>query len=294
MVELVEKASRPGQRWSRRQFLQRLGLGGLLAGLGSGGSLGAYGFLVEPRLLEVNRMPLRVRRLPQAFHGTTVALLADLHVGMAPDIAFLHSVVDRVLQASPTLVLLAGDYVISKDRDERRMVEELVSRLRAPLGIYAALGNHEHWTEAGSVVAALERGGATVLRNECVALQRDGQTLYVAGVDDVRVRRDDLPSALKGIPADGCAVLLAHEPDFADEAAADSRVALQLSGHSHGGQVRLPFVPRILPRLGRKYPEGLYQVGPLQLYTSRGIGETWPPVRINCPPELPILELLAE
>jgi predicted MPP superfamily phosphohydrolase len=131
-----------------------------------------------------------------------------------------------------------------------------------------------------------------MLVNESTMLERGGEKLVIAGIDDLYDNHHDLERALAGVPEDAAVMLLAHEPDFADAAARDARLILQLSGHSHGGQVRLPFVGQAwLPRLGQKYPAGLYHVGGMQVYTNRGIGVVGVPVRFNCRPEVTLLTL---
>jgi len=155
--------------------------------------------------------------------------------------------------------------------------------------VLACLGNHDHWTDADAVAGALSDAGLTMLRN---AAREVADGLWVAAVDDVWEQQADLGKALEGAPAGAIIVLLAHEPDYADEVAADGRVSLQLSGHSHGGQVRLPFIGApFLPYLGRKYPAGLYRVGGMWLYVNRGVGLISPAVRFNCRPEVTLLTL---
>jgi len=139
---------------------------------------------------------------------------------------------------------------------------------------------------------ALRRGGVRLLMNSIHTLERNGEQVHIAGVDDVYEYRDDLDAVMTQLPKDGCAILLAHEPDFADTSAATERFDLQLSGHSHGGQVVVPFIgPPVLPDLGKKYPSGLYQVGNMLQYTNRGVGTSIPPVRFNCRPEITIFTL---
>jgi hypothetical protein len=131
-----------------------------------------------------------------------------------------------------------------------------------------------------------------VLENSHVALQREDETIYLAGVGDIWEEHDDLPAALDGIPAGETVILLAHEPDFADEAARDGRVDLQLSGHTHGGIVRFPGLPAFITvYLGQRYTDGLYAVGGLQLYVNRGLGVVRPPVRFGSRPEVTLLTL---
>jgi len=158
-------------------------------------------------------------------------------------------------------------------------------------GALASLGNHDHWTDADTVAGALSDAGLTVLRN---AAREVADGLWIAAVDDVWEQRADLDQALADVPASATVVLLAHEPDYADTVAAGGRVSLQLSGHSHGGQIRVPFVgPLVLPRLAHKYPAGLYRVSRMWLYVNRGVGLVRPAVRFNCRPEVTLLKLQA-
>ena len=277
------------RRISRRRFL-RWPLAAAGAGTGVAG-LGGYAFWIEPRWLEVVRLAIAIPNLPAPFHGLCVAHLTDLHLGPAVPREYVATAVDAALAARPDLVVLTGDYVSALDGGEAAALVAEASRLAAPLGVYAVYGNHDYWTDQKAVAAALGQAGVALLRNDAVALGRGGATLYLVGVDDALEGRADLEAALRAVPADGCAVLLAHEPDFAEEAARDSRVALQLSGHSHGGQVGLLGVPLVLPMLARKYPRGLYRVGGMQLYTNRGVGLIRPPARLGCRPEVALVTL---
>jgi hypothetical protein len=153
------------------------------------------------------------------------------------------------------------------------------------------LGNHDVLTDADRVTSSLSAGGIQVLVNQSVPMERNGARFWLAGVDDVLSGNSDLKETLHNVPADEALVLLAHEPDYADRVA-HFPVDLQLSGHSHGGQVRVPFVPPLfLPELAQKYIWGLYKIGGLTLYTNPGLGTVGVPVRINCPPEITLLTL---
>lgn len=157
----------------------------------------------------------------------------------------------------------------------------------------AVLGNHDHWSDERVVRDALRRSGIADICNTVYSINRNGEQLHIAGVDDVWVRRQRLDMVLAQLPTDGAAVLLAHEPDYADVSTLAERFDLQLSGHSHGGQVRLPLIGApVLPYLGEKYPMGLYQVGTMQLYTNRGVG-VLPRIRarLNCRPEISLFTL---
>ena len=130
------------------------------------------------------------------------------------------------------------------------------------------------------------------LRNSVYTMRRGSDSLHLAGVGDVFVRDDNLDLVLKRLPIDGAAILLAHEPDFGDLSASTGRFDLQISGHTHGGQVVLPFFgPPILPDLGTRYPSGLYHIGEMLLYTNRGVGMSLPPIRFNCRPEITVFTL---
>jgi hypothetical protein len=271
---------------SRRDVLKRmLGCLGVSVVAGVGGP--AYAALLEPQWLALERVTIPVEGLPPAAQGLRLAFLSDLHLGPDVDRDHVNQAIDLALSAAPDLILLAGDFVSQSQAIPR--CAALVSRLRAPGGVFACLGNHDHWTAPEQVATALADVGVRVLRNQAVEVMGG---LWLAGVDDVWEEQADLDAALVDVPEDAVVVLLAHEPDFADAVAADGRVALQLSGHSHGGQVRLPLIgPPILPYLGQRYSAGRYRVGRLQLYVTRGVGLISPPVRFNCRPEVTLVEL---
>lgn len=268
-----------------------------LSALGGAG----YSTLVEPSWLAVKRVDVPLPGLPVNLDGFTIVQLSDLHRGPWVTQEDIAQAVKLALRQDANLVVLTGDYV-SRSAQYAPSCAEALSPLAAsgeesPLrfggagggNVLACLGNHDHWTDAVAVAGALADAGVTVLRN---AAREVADGLWVAAVDDVWEEHADLEKALEGIPAGAAVVLLAHEPDYADEAAADGRVSLQLSGHSHGGQVRLPIVgPPVLPYLAHKYHAGLYQVSGMWLYVNRGVGLITPPVRFNCRPEVTLLTL---
>ena len=261
----------------------------------SGPALWWYGTVLVRGMLEVVPVRVGLPRLPRPFAGLRVAQISDLHFGPLVGAGAVRAAVDTVLGLQPDLVVVTGDYVSTLEHGEADLIVQELSRLEAPLGVFAVLGNHDHWTDPEVVADAIRRAGVTLLRNSSVRLDRSGEAIFLAGVDDVWEKKHDLGLALSDVPDDGCAILLAHEPDFADESSKDSRIALQLSGHSHGGQVRIPGRgPIRLPYLGQKYPEGLRQIGAMQQYTNRGIGVIFPPVRFNCRPEVTLFELASE
>ncbi|MHB1416301.1 MAG: metallophosphoesterase [Chloroflexota bacterium] len=274
---------------SRRRFLRgALASAGLFA---AGGAFGGYAFYVEPRAFEVTSLSLSPVKLPRGFSGLRIAQISDLHIGGPLGADYYRAALKAVADLAADLIVSTGDHLSSLRSGEAALLTELLSGLWAPLGVYAILGNHDYWAGAPSVVAALRSAGVRVLRNEHVPLARGRDTLYLAGLDDAWEGQVDLAAALAGTPSAGRVVLLAHEPDLADEAARDERVCLQLSGHTHGGQVNIPGLPQVLPHLGRKYPRGLYRVGEMYVYTNRGLGVVGPGLRLNCRPEITLLEL---
>jgi len=248
-----------------------------------------YAALIEPRWPVVERVNVPLPGLPTDLDGFTIVHLSDLHRGPVMTQENITQAVDLALRQEADLIVLTGDYV-SRSADYAPSCAEALSPLVASGDVLACIGNHDHWTNADAVAGALADAGITVL---CNAAQDVADGLWVAAVDDVWERYADLEKALEEVPAGAEVVLLAHEPDYADEVASDGRVSLQLSGHSHGGQVRLPFIgPPLLPYLGRKYPAGLYRVGGMWLYVNRGVGLISPPVRFNCRPEVTLLTLV--
>ena len=274
-------------RVTRRRFLKWMLGGSATISLSALGGM-SYATFVEPDWLALERINVPLASLPAALDGFTIAQLSDLHRG--PDVAQedVARAVKLALRQKADLILLTGDYV-SVSAAYAPSCAEALAPLTAGGDALACLGNHDHWTDADAVAGALTDAGLFVLRNSAREVA-DG--LWVAAVDDVWEQHADLEQALENIPAGATIVLLAHEPDYADVAAADGRVSLQLSGHSHGGQVRLPLIGLpILPYLARKYPVGRYRVGGMCLYVNRGIGLIPPAIRFNCRPEVTLLTL---
>jgi predicted MPP superfamily phosphohydrolase len=277
---------------TRRKFLRLMAAAGAEVGTFALG--GAYTIWAEPYWLSVERVTVALAGLPDVLNGLTIAQISDLHVGHFLGQKDVARAVDVVLSLRPSLVVVTGDYVTIA-ADHAGLCAPELARLHAPLGVFFILGNHDHWTNAPVVTRILRDAGLDLLINEGRLVESNGAAFWLAGVDDVWERHADLDRALAGAPKDVLKVLLAHEPDYADAVAADGRVSLQLSGHSHGGQVRFPFVGSpVLPYLATKYPYGLRGIGRMWLYTNRGIGIVSPPVRLNCRPEVTLFSLTAD
>jgi uncharacterized protein len=283
---------------TRRRFLQAT------AGL-AGAALVTDGFILEPNDPHVVRVEMPLARLPEAFDGFTICQLSDFHYLPHWSNHIIRAAVEVANQLQPDLFVLTGDFVtlpIASDYFGLRLstalyaepCAQLLTPLRAKEGRLCVLGNHDVNTRTSLVIEILQSFDLPVLDNRAVAIERDGTRLWIAGVDDYLNGEPDLDLAMKGIPADEPVVMLVHEPDVVKHVAKYS-VDLQLSGHSHGGQVALPGVgPLYLPPLATRYPRGLYRFGPLTLYTNIGLGTIRVHMRMNCPPEITLFTLRAK
>lgn len=284
-------------RFSRRDFLKAAAILGLDAVLLAAGGVG-YVTRVEPFWVELRRVRVRLPRLPRAFAGLRVAQLSDIHIGPSMPVERVAELLQMAAGAAPDLLALTGDFVLTYGARGLSYQAELaefsgvLAEISRQIPVLAVLGNHDHWYNAAQVRAALEAGGAQVLSNSVYALERGGERFFLAGIDDAYEGKDNLDAVLYQLPPEGGALLLSHVPDFADQSAPTGRFDLQISGHSHGGQVVLPFIgPPVLPKGGKKYVSGLYRVGTMLQYTNRGVGMTFPAVRFNCRPEITVFTL---
>jgi predicted MPP superfamily phosphohydrolase len=276
---------------SRRLFLK------WIAGIGvTVGSMAGYIRTVEPRWLTIERLELPISGLPSHLDGKKIVQMSDIHLSQYFSPERLANAIEKVAQLSPDWLVLTGDFVGNHAQDAVGLVEPLRS---LPMPIYAVYGNHDYWSHNPTVTRFLGEANVNILRNASAQVA-DG--LWFAGVDDLWSGRPDLTAAMRDIPSQTSTVLLAHEPDFFDIVLHENApVALQLSGHSHGGQVRLPsskpdpagfysYAP-VLPQYGRRYPIGLRFIDGRYVYTNRGLG-VWPlPLRFNCRPELTLVTL---
>ncbi len=276
---------------NRRKFIQLAAAAGL-------GAVAADTVLVEPNWPRVVKQEIRLRRWPSRLDGFTIALLSDFHYDPYFSVHPLHAAIGIVNALHPAMIVLTGDFVSVPDFGEpgkgaalAEPCAQLLRQMQAPLGLWAVMGNHDVLTDPDRVTSALRAVGIQVLTNQSTPIESKGARFWLSGIDDVLGGGADLELTLRAIPDGEATILLAHEPDYADHVVSRP-VDLQLSGHSHGGQVRLPFIrPFYLPDLGRKYVWGLYNIGDLTLYTNRGLGTVGVPVRLNCPPEITFLTL---
>ena len=244
----------------------------------------------SPRIVELDVI---VRGLPAAFDGFRVGQISDVHCSSYTPKSRVVSWVAALNAERPDLIAVTGDLVSSGDRYTDDVASAL-GGLKAPDGVFACMGNHDYFCNAEKLVAGLRRGGVDVLRNAGVHLERDGATLYVAGIEDSWTGRHDMSRTLADRREGEATLLLAHDPNHFP-AAAKAKVEVTLSGHTHGGQMALPlFGGRYnLARLMTRFTHGLFADGGSQLYVSRGVGTTGPPVRLFAPAELTVLTLRA-
>jgi predicted MPP superfamily phosphohydrolase len=275
---------------SIQRNLPRWYLGSLL-GLGLaaiGGTTFTYLTKIEPEAVEITKVTIPLPNLPEAFDGYSVVQISDWHLGEWMTLDRMLDIARQVNDLKPDVILMTGDFISKNQYHLHQKLTRAMSAFHARDGIFAVLGNHDYWVRNNAVARAIQAAGnCRLLLNSNAVICRDGTALHIAGIDDVWEGRHDLDAALQGIPAGSAVILLAHEPDKAEAAAATGRVGLQLSGHTHGGQIRLPFKGAlVLPDLGEKYDMGLFNINGMGLYVNRGIGMVAPYVRFNCRPEI--------
>ena len=274
------------QTISRRSFLKMTGSVGAL------GLAASYPVFIERYVVLTNTYRLCVPRLPDAFTGLRLIQLSDLHYGSLMPLSMIEDVVRRANELSGDVILCTGDYV-----HERRSVRQIdavwpvLARLKAPLGTFSVLGNHDHWADTARSQHWLTETGQD-LRHKVVPIEKSGQRIWLVGAGDFWEDHGNLDDLLRQVPGSDCRIVLAHNPDTADTGFS-GRVDLMISGHTHGGQVRLPFLGTpVLPVRNKNYSSGLkYSPRGLGVFISKGIGWAYFPVRFNCFPEIAVLEL---
>lgn len=283
MIGLVK----PTQRFNRRNILRLM-----LAG--AAGSV-ANGFWIEPDYLSITRQDVSCKKLPAGLDGLRIGLIADLHYRPDQDAGLLEDVVARIQQEKPDIIALAGDY-ISADPGVISPMLACLGNMNATHGIFAVMGNHDGWAGNAAIFRQqFEKAGISFLINQHSVLSIRGESLAVAGTDFVWLGRPDPVKTMRGISKNTPILALVHEPDYFDTMCAAREVTLQLSGHTHGGQCRVPLLD-VAPKTvkhGRKYVYGNFSNEDSRLFVTRGVGTSGPRLRFACPPELAILTLRA-
>jgi predicted MPP superfamily phosphohydrolase len=254
----------------------------------------AYGVLVRRRWFRVVEREVTVFGLDPKLDGMRVAQLSDLHIGTMTPKSWALRWARAANERAPDVAVVTGDMVTSGAAFHEDIADS-IGELRAKFGVFVSMGNHDYFGEGEPLISLLRARGVNVLRNEGRVLERDGAKLWLAAIDDTWTRRDDLVAAMRGRPDGAPTVLLAHDPArFEDAAEAGADVVL--SGHTHGGQVAVPFLYRhlSLARLAHRYNVGLYRRRRATLHVHPGLGTTGPPIRLGVPPEVTILVLRRE
>ena len=275
----------------RRRFL--LGAGSTPA------SLALYSSEIARHEIDIVRRPIALRNLPEPFHGFRIAQISDIHLDQFTEPGFVERIIRQINTLTPDMVVLTGDFIsrgplpLRFGEHEAYRCGEILHDLTCPLR-YAVLGNHDTAVSSAVVTDALTTNGIPVLIDRYVPIERGNRRLWLGGVNDPDTEHPRLDLAVPKKP-DGPVILMAHEPDYIDDVFRHRRaplIDLMLAGHTHGGQVRLPIAGALyLPRMGKKYIEGLFRFDHLQLYVNRGIGTVGLPLRLNCPPEITVLTL---
>lgn len=284
---------------TRRTFIKRA-VGTVLtaAGLGTGGYF--YAREVEPRMLDITRHTIKNAVLPSGFDGVRIIQFSDTHIGFQYKIEQLEQLISQINDLNPDMIVFTGDLLDDpRHFTQKNKLISMLSNLDAPLGKYAVYGNHDHGGYGSDLYKQImEQSGFTLLLNTSANIKLlDGSSIWIAGIDDAMLGKPDLNASMDNIPSNSYTILLSHAPDKADEAA-DHQIQLQLSGHSHGGQIQIPFYgPLVTPPFAEKYVEGFYTAGrnnSLTLYVNRGLGTTRLPFRFLSQPELAIFTLKNE
>jgi len=242
----------------------------------------------KPELFDLVNVDVKIKNLPFTFHNYRIINLTDIHLGQWISPEYLSGVVDYVNSLNPDMITLTGDYVSYILEGYEDDLLDSFKRLKAKDGKFAVLGNHDHWADADEIRKILKKSNIVDLSNDVYTLEKDGEKLNISGVDSLTVGADDFDKVLEKLPSDGASILLVHEPDFAKISSKTGRFDLQMSGHSHGGQLVIPGVKTTPFRCSYsfKYPVGAYNVDNMIQYTSKGLGTNSFWLRINCKPKI--------
>lgn len=241
---------------------------------------------------DVEQVDVNISSMDAVFDGFSIAHITDIHLGQWMSKERLNGVIDLVNEQKPDLVAITGDFVSYAIDDIVNDLKHCLSLLQPNIDSIAVLGNHDHWLGADKIRKMLKESQIIDISNDIYTVERKGANLHFAGVDSVTLNKHRLDIIMEKLPESGPAILLAHEPDFADISSTTGRFSLQISGHSHGGQFIIPGIGTFIrgPNF-LKYPVGKYQVGDMIQYTNRGLGTNIFWFRINCPPEITIFNL---
>ncbi len=276
------------EKISRRKFL-KLGLS-----CGIGALIASYPFCIERYIFQVNIYRIPVPNLPPKFNGYTITQLTDLHHGLLMPQAVVEKLIHKANTLQKDLIVCTGDYTLEKNGTKQiDTVWPQLMKLNAKDGVYSVLGNHDHWGSTDRSLYWLEKSGQSV-RHKAVPIIREEKKIWIGGAGDYMEDDLGIDDAFQHVPDSECKVLLSHNPDSADTDY-KTRIDLMISGHTHGGQVIIPFIGApILPVKNKIYSSGFIRTEGTNLYISRGLGWAIIPVRFNCLPEISVLKLVRD
>ena len=299
LLFVIQQVRRPvrtrrGSLWQKRV---RVGLASLLL---FGALLVFYGFFVEPNRLIVRHQTIQIQQWPRHLDGLRIAVLADIHAGGSfINERKLRTIVERTNQLQPEMVVILGDFIAGDGRRHPLLMEPevfapILKDFNAPLGTYSVLGNHDWWSDGVKVRRVLEQNGIKVLENEVLSIEARGAPLWLVGFADLWTRPQRVETTLGQVPADAPLLALTHNPDIFVRL--PSNVPLLLAGHTHGGQVRFPFIGSVVQssRLGDRYARGHIFENGHHLFVTTGIGTSIMPVRFGVPPEIVLLTVKSQ
>lgn len=269
---------------TRRKFIRS----GIFAGIAC--LAASYPFFIERYLLQINTYNIPVPNLPEEFINFKMVQLADLHYGNLMPKIFIERIINKANSLEGDAIVCTGDYVLNRNYAPRDIetVWSLLKRLKAESGVYSILGNHDHWANSNKSLELLEDSGQNI-RHKSVAIEKNGERIWIGGAGDLWEDDIGVDKAFKEVPSKECKILLAHNPDTAD-CNFDTRVDLMISGHTHGGQVILPFIGApVLPVKNKNFSSGFIRSQNTNIFISKGIGWAVVPIRFNCRPEIAVL-----
>lgn len=284
------------EKHTRRNFL-KTAFGALLtfAGIGTGGYV--YAHNIEPLLLDVTSIQVKHSLIPKSFDGVKIVQFSDTHLGFQYNLSQLKNISEKINDLNPDIVFFTGDLMDNPRRYKQiDQIVPILKKINAPLGKFCIYGNHDHGGYGSNLYKQImTNANFTLLQNQSTPIRAtDGGRIYLLGIDDAMLGRPDFNLTQQNVPENTFNILLSHAPDLADRAS-QYNIHWQLSGHSHGGQVKIPFIGAlVIPPYAQKYPEGHYLIGetnPLHLYVNRGLGTTRLPFRFMAKPELSIFTL---
>jgi predicted MPP superfamily phosphohydrolase len=262
-------------------------------GAGLFGAVACYPVFIERYIILINEYRIHFPNLPKEFSGLRIVHLTDLHYGALMPLRIIENVVQRVNKLKKDIVVCTGDYV--HERNSIVQIDQVwpvLSKLQAKFGVLFVMGNHDHWADTDRSLYWSERSGQN-LRGKVKAIEKNGKRLWIAGGGDLWEDHIGFDEILSKVPDNEFRIMLAHNPDSSDTQF-DGHIDLLLAGHTHGGQVRIPFLGApVLPVKNKNYSSGI-KISPKghKLFISRGIGWTIYPIRFNCFPEIAVLQLI--